>query len=240
MKKHCFFLIVFLITIISNMAFLFLISSGTAQGLIEAVSNFYPVVNWNITTSRNINGINSMAHFYGLVTSCLFISVLTVYMLRKRKIYAPSYARTAVFVLSVSFIFMTFVQTSFQILSFSRLNNKLAGKTSDEKKYMIFGPAFHLSRLSHERFPGKHKAIFMSDLNVKDHYDQFTRFGLIYNIYPIDISGYTDRETDCLVMFYRTKPSISPELVRQFPVMHAFGKYYGIALKKEFDNGAMD
>lgn len=126
------------------------------------------------------------------VYATIAVSTLILYLLKKRICLLP--------VAITVFVFMLMFQTASQFRHFAGEFRALARETaadygrSKDKAYLF-------AQFCHRNFPGKHKARFVTSLDMEnDSATMSFHRRLAYYLYPIDIRQVSDRPQDCYVI----------------------------------------
>lgn len=201
-------------------------------------THFYIFMNQNLFVALKAGGRSMFAYIYPAVLTAMAVSLLLrVFWGRKKSASLPSFSEITVTVALAAFFTVFAVQTANQAAGLSRDYTRFNNMSETKKLTALRGLSYVFSGFCQERLPGRHKAELVSDFDLtrSDSRDAFAYGNLIYNLYPIDVGGITDQETDCFVVFSKKAPVIPAHLYSRFPNLHAMGNYYAIGTTKGED-----
>jgi len=228
------------ISVICVLASFSRIARVLGQPAVRIFTDYYIFMYQNVFVALKAGGRSMFAYIYPAILIAMALSLLLrAFSGRKRKKNAalPSFSEITVTVALAAFFTVFAAQTVNQTMVLSREYARFHNMTETGKKTALRGLSYVFSRFCKERLPGRHKAVLVSDFDLTrdDSRDAYPYGNLIYNLYPIDVGGITDRETDCFVVFSKKAPVIPSQLYSRFSDIHVMGNYYAIGTPKGED-----
>lgn len=184
--------------------------------------------NPNICPSPLVGKINLTVLFYAIASSCALLTIIAesppvIFRVKEKTFLIYLRAMAASFCLYMLF------QTVGQSLAWNKTWHYLRGKPLSQKSEALYGQAHFFARRVRRILPGRHVARVISDLDFNLEPHMATRGLLAYLLYPIDINGIIQGETDCL-LFYE-KVDAAQSVPEGFRILEQFNDCNLVAVR---------
>jgi hypothetical protein len=201
----------------------------SGRSVFSFLTSFYPVVNYNFVQVSSAKGLPANIFVY----AAFFLSVAALMGISALLRTKTSLSRIAA-ACAIAFLALMCLPQVFSLSRQLSANSKIfSGKTTAEKRMVIFGVSEKFAALCEKAAGGKKKAVFMTDIDTKTGSGLMTKERLTYLMYPLDIGGIREGAPDCLIFFLKDPNDIPQQLKDSFPFLVPMGKTSGVALKKD-------
>lgn len=186
----------------------------------------------NLILAPVIEGMN----YYKLIYASILLTFICLYTSRKIIMNRlVSGTHNAESILKKTFVAAFVFILIFQMISLSKYFRReyeyFAGKSTDEKYTQLLGPIYFLPAYTKLRFPGYHKAIFVSDYNLNEDPDALDYRQMAHFLYPIDIRNIHKDEPPTLAII-AFKEKATAQIPEGYELVFSFKDLYVVAVKK--------